>query len=151
MNWPRKLRTVVMSNRLQLIAIFHVMILSFAGGCTAQAICEKEKECASDPPGEDYINVCSTRYQGEIDALNANKEDECKDLAVAKTNLDACRAQLDCDDYEESDLGGNCDDELDEFEEAYEDAADIDLDGDATVLLSGPYLGFIPQDCTSLD
>lgn len=122
-----------------------------ATGCTAQAICEKEKECASDPPGEDYIQVCTARYNGEVDTLNANKEDECLALSNAKVRLDACRAQLDCDDYDESDLGGNCDEELDAFEEAYEDASDINIEGDATVLLVGPHLGYVPEDCSALD
>ena len=139
-------------NRFKYVLLFCLCVASaFAMGCTAQAICEKEKECASDPPGEDYVQVCTARYNGEVDTLNANKEDECLALSAAKTRLDACRAQLDCDDYDESDLGGNCDDELDEFEEAYEDASDIDIEGDATILLAGPYLGYLPEDCSALD
>ena len=140
-----------MNSRQLLLLFLWAGFIPMMEGCTSQAICEKEKECASDPPGEDYVQVCTVRHEGQLDALNANKEEECKELASAKVKLDACRAQLDCDDYGESDLGGNCDDELDEFEDAYEEAADEDLNGEATVVLNGPYIGFIPKDCSALD
>ena len=46
---------------------------------------------------------------------------ECHTLADATLRLDACRAQLDCDDFREGDHGGKCDDEQEALEDAIED------------------------------
>jgi hypothetical protein len=91
-------------------------------GCSAQAACEKQKECASDPPGEDFVRICQITYDGQINALRANKEDECHDLANAKLAYDACTSQLDCDDYREADHNGECEDERDDYFDAFQDA-----------------------------
>lgn len=91
-------------------------------GCLSQAYCSKAAECASDPPGEDFERVCQTKYEGGLRALRANKEDECHELAAAQEVYDACRAQLDCDDFRESDNNGECDDERDDFIDALQDA-----------------------------
>lgn len=98
------------------------LCLGSAGCSPAQALCAKEKECESDPPGEEFMAVCTLRYDGEIRALRANKEEECHLLAEAKLRYDACRAQLDCDDYKESDLNGECEEEADAYVEAFQDA-----------------------------
>jgi hypothetical protein len=95
-----------------------------ASGCTGQALCAKQAECADDPPGDDFQRICEIRYDGDLRALRANKEDECHAFAAAKERLDACRAQLDCDDFQEADLGGKCDDEIDDFQDAFEDIDD---------------------------
>ena len=124
---------------------------SSALACTvSDAVCAKEKECAADPPGEDFERVCAIRHKGQLDALRANKEQECAELANAKERLDACRASLDCNDYDERDLNGRCDDELDDLESAWEDAADTRI-SDPTVLIAGPYLSVVPEDCSALD
>lgn len=114
-----------------------------ASGCTVQAICAKREECASDPPGADYQRVCEAKTQGHLNALRANSEEECIRLAAAQEALWACQAQLDCDDFEENDLGGKCDDEIDEFEDAWEDAAD----GQG---FAGFFSG-VPVDCSAYD
>lgn len=92
------------------------------GGCTADAICQKSYECREDRPGDDYVRICSIKFDGDIRALRANKEEECHALADAQLALAACKAQLDCDDFNEGDLGQKCDDELDDFEDAFDDA-----------------------------
>lgn len=109
-----------------------VVVVPAAGalaGCTSQAICAKEAECRDDPPGDDFLRICSIRHEGNIRALRANKEEVCHRLADASLALDACRAQLDCDDYNERDLGQKCEDEIDEFNDAFDDA-----DGDCSSL-----------------
>jgi len=103
-------------------AVFFASFSLVAAGCTAEAICEKENECASDPPGPDFIGICTTVKRGQIEAYKANDEEVCQVLAEATLAYDACRAQLDCDDYNESDLGGRCDDEGDDLRDAFEDA-----------------------------
>lgn len=113
-----------------LVGLSTVALLAFAPACSpAGALCEKEKECASDPPGEDFIRVCTISVDGSYRALNANDEEDCKVLATAAQAYDACRAALDCDDYREADLGGNCDDERDDLDDAREEAG-----GDCTAL-----------------
>ncbi len=91
-------------------------------GCTSQALCEKDAECRDDPPGDDYVRICTIQFDGNIRALRANKEEECHALADAQEALGACKAQLKCDDYVEGDLGGECDDQLDDFNDAFDDA-----------------------------
>ena len=90
--------------------------------CTGNAICTKQAECLSDPPGADFIAVCETRYSGGLRALRANKEDECHELAATQEAFDACRSQLDCNDFNEGDNNGECDDERDDFFDALRDA-----------------------------
>ena len=136
----------------KLISAIAVVVVVVTTGCTAQQVCEKHKECSSDPPGEDYVNVCATRVQGEYDALRANKEPECSELATAKEALDACKAQLSCDDYEENDLGGECDDELDDYEDLVDDTADGEYGVSvANVGGSGPYITVMPKECSAQD
>lgn len=89
-------------------------------GCTAQVLCEKERECAADPPGEDFLAVCTTNYNGTLRALQVNTEEECLALADARVRYDSCRAQLACRDFVEADHNGACESER----EAYRDALD---------------------------
>ncbi|OGQ17489.1 MAG: hypothetical protein A2138_26240 [Deltaproteobacteria bacterium RBG_16_71_12] len=91
------------------------------GGCVGNNLCAKKQEC-NDSLEDDSYGVCVESYNGGIAALRANKESECQELAVAMLAYDACRAALDCDDFEEADLGGKCDDERDDFEDAINDA-----------------------------
>lgn len=91
-------------------------------GCTGQALCEKRKECNSNPPAEDFVRICATEYDGAIRGLRANKEDECHALANAQLAYDACRVQLDCDDFNDAEHNGECDRELDAYLDAWDDA-----------------------------
>lgn len=89
-------------------------------GCTAQAVCDKERECAADPPGEDFLAVCTTNYNGSLRALQVNREEECHALADARVRYDACRAQLECADFVEADHNGECETERDDYLDALE-------------------------------
>jgi hypothetical protein len=101
------------------VAVFAPALLS---GCLSQAICAKVAECSSDPPGEDFERICQIQYDGQLRSLRVNKEDECHELAAAQEAYDACRSQLDCNDFEEADLNGECDDERDDYFDALDDA-----------------------------
>ncbi|MCC7073915.1 MAG: hypothetical protein IT383_21585 [Deltaproteobacteria bacterium] len=90
-------------------------------GCVANNLCAKRQEC-NDSLEDDSYAVCVEDYNAGINALRANKEEECYELAAAQLAYDACRAALDCDDFEEGDLGGKCDDERDDYEDALGDA-----------------------------
>lgn len=98
--------------------------IACVGGCTAQNLCAKKAECADeegDDLAEDSPSVCQANYNGGLAALRANEEEECHILADAQEALDACRASLKCDDFVESDFGGECDDQLDAYNDARED------------------------------
>lgn len=132
-----------------------LLVLPLLGGanCQDRALCEKIEECASDPPGEDFVDICVQQRATELAALRANDEEECQILATAVAELNACRAQLDCDDFEEGDLGGECDDEIDNYEDALDDAAD-DRYGGNSIGVGGPganYNTLVPLDCSSFD
>lgn len=90
-------------------------------GCVANSFCGKTQEC-NDSLEDDSYGVCVEAYNAGINSLRANKEPECQELAAAKLAFDACRAALDCDDFDEGDFGGKCDDELDDYEDAMRDA-----------------------------
>ena len=85
-------------------------------GCTAQNICAKLLECQESENdrtfSDDAAAVCAVDYDTRINALYANEEDECK-------------VGLKCDDFVEGDLGGECDDEVDDLDDA---ARDVDGD-----------------------
>ena len=118
------MKTTTLTRSMVLIVGGALALLSTSACSPAGAICEKEKECASDPPGEDFVRVCTISVDGNYRALNANSEEDCRTYASARQAYDACRATLDCDDYRESDLGGKCDDERDALEDAFDDAGD---------------------------
>lgn len=90
--------------------------------CTAQAYCEKKRECAADPPGEDYVRICTINYDGQLRSYEVNREEECQVLATAKRRYDSCTSALDCTDFNEVDHNGQCDDERDEYLDALQDA-----------------------------
>ena len=135
-----------------LLLLLSTVVLGGAN-CTERALCEQIKECANDPPGEDFVEVCTRQRAGETAALRANSEDDCVTLATAQTALDACRAQLTCDDFQEGDLGGECDNELDDYNDAFDDAANNRIGGSA-IGRGGPgpsYNQLVPLDCSSFD
>jgi hypothetical protein len=107
-----------------------VLVLMFAGAaasCVAENFCAKRQEC-NDRLERDSQAVCVEQFNTNINMLRANREDRCHHLANAQLALAACAAALDCDDFEEGDLGGHCDDERD----AVEDAQRRVRDGDCT-------------------
>lgn len=140
--------------RLLLATFVLFAALALGGGaCASRALCEKIDECADDPPGDDFVEICTRQHQASMAALRANEEEDCQRLADATAALDACRAQLSCDDFEEADLGGECDDEVDEYNDAFDDAADGNLGGSA-IGPAGPGFNFytgIPEQCSSFD
>ncbi len=110
--------TLLSKSLVLLMAVLPTLV-----GCSVgQVLCQKQEECSNDAKGKEFVEVCSIQYDGSINALRANKETSCQDLANAQLALDACRAALDCDDFNESDLGGKCDKELENLNDANDDA-----------------------------
>lgn len=103
--------------------------LALLSGCTASSICNKNAQCQEEENDRDFSDdapaVCAAEYDARIASLRANEEEECLRLADAIIALDNCRLSLDCDDFLEADLGGKCDDQLDDLEDARDD-----VDGD---------------------
>ena len=101
-------------------ALLSLALLVTVASCVPQALCSKKQEC--DPElNDDSYNVCMTAYDARISALRANAEPECQRLADATLALDSCRAALDCDDFDEGDLGQKCDELVDDFNDARND------------------------------
>lgn len=107
---------------LTLSALF---VLVCTSGCLSQSYCQRAAECADDPPGQDFERICQARYDGTLNALRANKEDECHELARAKEAFDACSVQLDdCREFNRAgsrNYDGECEDEHDAYRDALED------------------------------
>jgi len=113
---------------MRFVTTFALLCVSVGLGgaqCTASSICNKNVECQEEENDRDFSDdaaaVCAAEYQAGLNALNANEEEECHRLASAQLALDNCRLGLDCDDFVEADLGGKCDDQIDELEDARED------------------------------
>lgn len=96
-------------------------------GCTAQAACNKEAECQNEENDReleaDSTAVCVEQVNGSLAALRANDEEDCQVLADAFEAFLSCKAGLKCDDYFEDDLGGECDDQIDDLQDAQEDVS----------------------------
>lgn len=105
-----------------------LLVVAGSVGCTGQNLCNRVAECRADDGdslADDSTAVCVANYNTGLDALNANEEEECHILASAIAAVDACRAGLSCDDFEEDDLGRECDEQLNDLEEAVEDTDGI--------------------------
>jgi len=94
--------------------------IAAVSACVPQTFCAKRQECDT-ALDRDSEGVCIEVYNANISALRANAEPECHELANATLDLDACRSSLDCDDFEEADLGQQCDEPLDRFNDAVDD------------------------------
>ena len=92
-------------------------------GCVGSNYCAKRQECDNDLEDDSY-NVCVESYNAGINALRANKEEECQVVADAQLAYDACLASLDCNDFDDEiqDRGTECDDQWDDYRDALDDA-----------------------------
>ena len=103
------------------IDLLLALLVVTATGCVSNNLCAKRHECNNNLEDDSY-SVCVESYNAGINMLRANKEEECQVVADTQLALDACRAALDCDDFEEGDMGGKCDNELDDYNDALRDA-----------------------------
>lgn len=103
-----------------------IFIVASVSGCPSvpASFCAKADECAEDPPGDDFPAICTVQVQGDLDALRANDEEECHEVAEAKEILMACLTNLTCGDLNDVDYGGECEDERDDYLDAFSDADD---------------------------
>jgi hypothetical protein len=107
--------------RLAGVAALALAVLPSAACSPAGALCAKEQEC-DDQRAPDDERVCQTAYDAQLKALHENGEADCQDLANKQEDFDACRAQLDCADFQEADLNGLCADEKERYAKALENA-----------------------------
>ena len=97
-------------------------------GSTARTYCEKASECSGDallgldPAGDakDSADVCTIEQQGNLDALRANSEDICLQLADAYETYMNCAIEQGCDAFEI--FNNPCSDQLQDI---------LDLSGEA--------------------
>lgn len=104
-----------------------IAVVAVVTGCnTSQNFCAKREECLREDQDTDLepdsTRVCAVELDGAIATLRANEEEDCQILADAFVALRNCQAGLKCDDFFEGDLGGECDDQLDDLEDAQRDA-----------------------------
>jgi hypothetical protein len=127
------MRTTVVKNKklpFFALALCGLFAAGLFGGCTTQAFCAKQKECASDPPGEEFERICAIEVDGFLRQLRANKEEECHKLADAYVAHQACLSQMDCDDYRDCVNSGDpddcreCEDSRRDLDDAWDDADD---------------------------
>ena len=106
---------------------FHVLslvVVAMASGCTAQNLCNRQIECREEEgngASDDAAAVCVADFDSGIAQLRANEEESCQRVADAQLALAGCMAGLSCDDLVEADLGKECDEQLDDVEDARED------------------------------
>jgi hypothetical protein len=104
-----------------------VLVLAAVPACTpARSYCQKQAQCLDEEQDvqleSDSVNVCIAEYDGQIATLNANEEPECRILAQAILDFDACRASLDCNDFfDDNDIEDACGDQRDALNDAFED------------------------------
>ena len=81
-----------------------VAVLVSAGCPSIKELCQKEYDCQDElgvPLEDDYVAVCETATQGQLQALRKNAEQECEDLAGAEEALATCLLTLDCEQFAE--------------------------------------------------
>lgn len=110
---------------LPTLSILLAAVVVVTSGCTSQNFCAKRTECLKEEEDidleDDSTRVCAAELDAQINALRANEEDDCHALADALVALRACQANLKCDDFIENDFGGECDDQVDDVEDANEE------------------------------
>jgi hypothetical protein len=123
---------------MKIISIFALFTLALTS-CTANQLCNKRSQCQEEGGTafeDDSTGVCVANANANYAAYAQNDEEACLRLGAALQSLDGCRAGLDCDDFDEADLGGNCKPEREEVDNAQSDVDRLDR-------------GFL--ECTSLD
>jgi hypothetical protein len=106
-----------------------VLVLGALPACTqARSYCQKEAQCLDEERDiqleDDSVGVCAAEYEGQIAALRANEEPECRILAQAILDFDACRASLDCNDFfDDNNIEDECGDQLDALNDAFDDVS----------------------------
>ena len=106
------------------LSILGLFLVVAGTGCTAQNLCNRISECREeegDGASDDAAAVCAADFDSGIAQLRANEEEACHRLADAQVALAGCMAGLSCDDLVEADLGKECDEQLDDVEDARED------------------------------
>jgi hypothetical protein len=100
-----------------------IIIAATAGclGLEARSFCDKRAECADergDRLAPDSVDVCVVNFETQMNALYANDEPECHDLADTLRRLRSCQVGLRCRDFDSSDNDGECRDERLDVEDA---------------------------------
>ena len=84
--------------------------LLFFNGCTYQSYCAKIEECSDEKLGEEFQEICVIENEGLLAEYRANDELTCEELAVAKEEMDLCRLEQDCQDFNNAAGGESCQD-----------------------------------------
>lgn len=126
--------------RRRFVLLVCSIVSVFASCSESAAYCQRSVECSEDTgddsdEGADDVAVCSAQTDGLLRALRANAEPECTALANAISALNACRAQLSCDDFDATENNGECQDERDGVGDACDDIRDAEVDCESLFLL----------------
>lgn len=86
--------------------------LLLGNGCTYQTYCAKIEECSDRTLGEDFQDICVIENEGLLAEYRANDELICEELAVAKEEMDLCRLDQECKDFNNAAGGEACQDKV---------------------------------------
>ncbi len=89
----------------------------FAGGCGYQSYCAKIEECSEQKLGDDFQQICVIENEGKLEEYRANEEEICQELADAKEEMDLCRLDQECKDFNNAAGGEACQDKVQRFED----------------------------------
>ena len=95
--------------------MFVVTVLS--SGCGYQSYCAKIEECSEQKLGEEFQQICVIENEGLLEEYRANEEEICQELADAKEEMDLCRLNQECKDFNNAAGGEACQDKVTRFED----------------------------------
>ena len=90
---------------------------SSLAGCGYQTYCAKIEECSDQKLGDDFQEICVIENEGLLEEYRANEEEICQELATAKEEMDLCRLNQECKDFNNAAGGEACQDKVQRFED----------------------------------
>tara|TARA_B100000925_G_scaffold281363_1_gene253056 strand:- start:18 stop:392 length:375 start_codon:yes stop_codon:yes gene_type:complete len=96
---------------------FVVTVINGLSGCGYQTYCAKIEECSEQKLGDEFQEVCVIENEGLLEEYRANEEEICQELATAKEEMDLCRLDQECKDFNNAAGGETCQDKVKRFED----------------------------------
>ena len=93
------------------------VVTALSAGCGYQSYCAKIEECSEQKLGEEFQQICVIENEGLLEEYRANEEEICQELADAKEEMDLCRLNQECKDFNNAAGGEACQDKVKRFED----------------------------------
>ena len=94
-----------------------VIMMSGLSSCVYQTYCAKIEECSDQKLGDEFQEICVIENEGLLEEYRANEEEICQELATAKEEMDLCRLDQECKDFNNAAGGEACQDKVQRFED----------------------------------